>query len=181
MVITGGVCCSSAKDKRPSLPDCNNRGVTNDKTIIAHFDQYLRQMLRENTTDIFDGIDAETPGLQSRITTLSAEIEDLEEQARTLIRIQRTAPGNLQQLYEEELEKLGIQLNNMKDALSRLQGESLANQQTTSIQQATLEELADLTPGPFLAAGKPHDQSNAAPHYGQAPPRYPQQDGDRCS
>ena len=33
----------------------------------------------------------------------------------------------------------------MKDGLSRLQGESLAAQQTTAIQQATLEELADLT------------------------------------
>jgi hypothetical protein len=33
----------------------------------------------------------------------------------------------------------------MKDGLSRLQGESLAAQQTTAVQQATLEELADLT------------------------------------
>jgi len=102
-------------------------------------------MLRENTTNIFDDAAPDSTHNQEWITALAAEIEELESQARTLIRRQLTATEDIQKLYDEELQKIGIQLKNMKDGLNRLQGESLAAQQTTAVQQATLEELADLT------------------------------------
>lgn len=76
---------------------------------------------------------------------LEAEVSQLEEQARSLIRMQRNAPENIQQLYAEELEKIGDQLRHMKETRNRLQGEVLATQQSTTMQQATLGELADLT------------------------------------
>ena len=130
---------------RPRLPKCDNRGVWSERKVIARIDEFLRQMLRENTTNIFEDASPDSLHFQERITTLTAEIEELESQARTLIRRQLTATENIQKLYDEELQKIGIQLKNMQDGLSRLQGESLAAQQTTAVQQATLEELADLT------------------------------------
>ncbi len=136
--------CPASKG-RPRLPKCNNRGVLSERKIIARIDEYLRQMLRENTTNIFEDANPDSPRFQERITALAAEIEALEDQARALIRRQLAATEDIQKLYDEELQKIGIQLKNMKDGLSRLQGESLAAQQTTAVQQATLEELADLT------------------------------------
>jgi hypothetical protein len=117
----------------------------NERRIIARIDEFLRQMLRENTTNIFEDTNPDSPRFQERITALAAEIDELERQARALIRKQLSAIEDIQNLYDEELQKIGIQLKNMKDGLSRLQGESLAAQQTTAVQQATLEELADLT------------------------------------
>jgi hypothetical protein len=130
---------------RPRLPNCSNRGVWSERKMIARIDEFLRQMLRENTTNIFEDANPDSPRFHERITALTVEIEELEGQARTLIRRQLTASEDIQKLYDEELQKIGIQLKNMKDGLSRLQGESLAAQQTTAVQQATLEELADLT------------------------------------
>ncbi len=140
-----GLCCSSAKDDRPGLPECHNRGVTNEKRVIDRMNEFLGQMLRENTTNIFGGMPNESPCLADRIHVLEAEIVELEGHARSLIRRQLTASEDIQKLYEEELEKIGTQLKNMKEACNRLQGEALATQQTTTAQQATLEELADLT------------------------------------
>jgi hypothetical protein len=130
---------------RPRLPKCGNRSIMNERRIIARIDEFLRQMLRENTTNIFEDTNPDSPRFQERITALAAEIDELERQARALIRKQLSAIEDIQNLYDEELQKIGIQLKNMKDGLSRLQGESLAAQQTTAVQQATLEELADLT------------------------------------
>ena len=48
-------------------------------------------------------------------------------------------------LYDEELRKIGIRIKHMKEGLTRLQGEVPVVQQPTAVQQATLEELADLT------------------------------------
>jgi hypothetical protein len=59
--------------------------------------------------------------------------------------MQRNAPENIQQLYAEELERISDQLKHMKETRNRLQGEVLATRQSTTMQQATLGELADLT------------------------------------
>lgn len=55
------------------------------------------------------------------------------------------APDEVQHIFDEEMDKLGAQLKLMREARSRLQGEALATQQKTAVQQATLEELANLT------------------------------------
>ncbi|HML22573.1 MAG TPA: recombinase family protein [Aggregatilinea sp.] len=144
--------CPSACSKTRG-PNCSNRGVLNERHIIAQLDAFLRQMLQENTTDIFRDVEPETSCLHERITALGTDIEELQEQARSLIRRQLTAPEDIQQLYDEELDKIGLQLKHMKDALSRMQGESLNQQQTTTAQQATLEELADLTLEKFWQQG----------------------------
>ena len=136
--------CPASKG-RPGLPKCNNRSVMSERRIMARIDGFLRQMLQENTTDIFDDTEPDTPRLQERIASLGGEIEELEEQARSLIHKQLSATENIQKFYDEELEKIGLQLKHMKNALGRMQGETLAAQQTTVVQQATLEELADLT------------------------------------
>jgi hypothetical protein len=140
-----GVCCSSAKDHSPRLPKCDNRGVTNEKKVITRLNELLGQMLHEKRTDIFDGAMPDTLCLPKRIDALETDIAELEEQARLLIRRQITASEDIQELYEEELGKLGIQLKNMKEARNRLQGDVLATQQSIAVQQTTLEEIANLT------------------------------------
>ncbi|MBK9748673.1 MAG: hypothetical protein IPO91_18105 [Chloroflexi bacterium] len=46
---------------------------------------------------------------------------------------------------DEEIGKLSDQLKVMREARNRLQGEALAVQHNSAVQQATLEELANLT------------------------------------
>lgn len=140
-----GLYCGMTKNRPRNRTVCSNRGVTNERRIIKLMDGFLRQMLEENTTDIFDDTESNTPSLQERIARLEADIDDLEEKARAVIRKQLNAAEDIQRLYDEELDKIGRQLRNMKDAVSRLQGESLNTQENTAVQQATLKELADLT------------------------------------
>lgn len=47
-------------------------------------------------------------------------------------------------MFTEELEKISGQLKNVKETRNRLQSEVLATQQSTTMQQAALGELADL-------------------------------------
>ncbi len=139
-----GLYCPNTKG-RSGKPECNNRGVVSERKIIARVNDFLAQMLREKTTDIFDGAAPDTSRLQDKIVALDVEIDTLEEQARLLIRKQLTAGEDIQHIYDEELEKINAQLKNIREARNRLQGESLAAYQTTVVQQATLEELAGLT------------------------------------
>jgi methanogenic corrinoid protein MtbC1 len=114
--------------------------------MIARINEFLAQMLDEQTTEIFNGkSSSDVPDILARIVLLSDEIVDLEDKVRLLIRKQLAAGKDIQDIYEEELEKLNQQLGNMKEARDRLKGESLATQTSTSNQQATLEELAELT------------------------------------
>ena len=139
-----GLYCPASKG-RPTLPKCGHRRVVSEHKIVARINEFLGQMLRENTTDIFDGKQPETQHVQERIVLLEEEIADAEDKIRSLIRKQITAGEDIQYIYDEELDKLNIQLKMMKDAQTRLKGESLAVQTSTSNQQVTLEELAELT------------------------------------
>ncbi|MBK8022301.1 MAG: hypothetical protein IPK19_12945 [Chloroflexi bacterium] len=76
---------------------------------------------------------------------LEADIVALEEEARIIIRKQATAREEIQQIFDEEIDKIGDQLKVMREARNRLRGEALTVQQSTAVQQATLEELATLT------------------------------------
>ncbi len=140
-----GLCCPASKG-RPTLPKCNHRRTVSERKIIARINEFLVQMLEEQTTEIFNGnSSSNVPDIQARIVLLTDEIADLEDKVRLLIRKQMMAGKDIQDIYEEELEKLNQQLGNMKEARIRLKGESLAVSTSTSNQQATLEELAELT------------------------------------
>lgn len=139
-----GLYCPASKG-RPALPKCSHRRVVSERKIIARIDEFVKQMLREKTTDIFNSSQPETAHAQERIVLLDEEIAEVEDKIRALIRKQITAGDDIQYIYDEELDKLNVQLKAMKEARTRLQGESLAAQTTTSNQQVTLEELAKLT------------------------------------
>ncbi len=139
-----GLYCPASKG-RPALPKCGHRRVVSERKIIARMDEFLKQMLRENTTDIFNSSQPETSHAHERIALLDEEIAEVEDKIRALIRKQITAGEDIQYIYDEELDKLNVQLKTMKEARTRLQGESLAAQTSTSNQQVTLEELAKLT------------------------------------
>jgi hypothetical protein len=127
------------------LPECSNRGVLSQRKVIARMDEYLRQMLCLNTTDIFSDQASDLPGLQKRVTKLNAEITELEDQVRLVIRKQMTAREEVQHIFDEEITKISDQLKVMREARNHLQGEALAVQHNSAVQQATLEELANLT------------------------------------
>lgn len=139
-----GLYCPASKG-RPKLPHCNHRQVLSERKVIARLDAFLRQMLQEQTTDIFAQARPDTSHVQERITQIQQEIVDTEGRIRALIHKQIAASEDIQYIYDGEMEKLQAHLKAMKDANALLQGESLAVQTTTSNQQATLEELAELT------------------------------------
>lgn len=139
-----GLYCPASKG-RPKLPHCNHRQVLSERKVIARLDAFLRQMLQEQTTDIFAQAQPDTSHVQERIRQVQQEIADTEGRIRALIHKQIAASEDIQYIYDGKMEKLEAQLKAMKDANTLLQGESLAVQTTTSNQQTTLEELAELT------------------------------------
>ncbi len=140
-----GVYCPAAKRKSPMLPECGNRRVLSQRKVIAQMDDYLRQMLCLNTTDIFSDQAPDLPGLQKRVAKLNKDIAELEDKVRLVIRKQMTAREEVQHIFDEEITKISDQLKVMREARNRLQGEALAVQHNSAVQQATLEELANLT------------------------------------
>lgn len=139
-----GLYCPASKG-RPTLPKCNHRRVVSERKISARINEFLSQMLEQQTTEIFDGKPSDVPDIQARLVLLNDEIGEMEDKVRLLIRKQLTAGEQIQDIYQEELDKLNGQLQNMREARERLKGESLAETNSTSSQQATLEELAKLT------------------------------------
>jgi len=119
--------------------------VVSERKISARITEFLSQMLEQQTTHIFNGKSSDVPDIQARIVLLDDEIGEIEDKVRLLIHKQLTAGEQIQDIYEEELDKLNGQLQNMREARERLKGESLAEQTSTSSQQATLEDLAKLT------------------------------------
>jgi hypothetical protein len=119
--------------------------VVSQRKIVKLIDGYLRQMVRENTTDIFDEQTPEMPGLEKRLARLKAEITALEDQVRVVVRQQMKAPETVQHILDEEIVKIGEQLKAMHATRERLQVESLSVQQANAVQQASLEEMANLT------------------------------------
>jgi hypothetical protein len=140
-----GLRCPASKGKATLQHTCNNKGVHTQRPIIARLNSYLEQMLRENTTDIFTDQVSDLPKLQQRIARLEADIAKTEDHVRVAIRKQMTAPEEVQQIFDEEIRKLGNQLKVMREERSRLHGQALATQRSTATQQATLEELTRLT------------------------------------
>lgn len=139
-----GLYCPASKG-RPALPKCSHRRVVSERKIIARINEFLTQMLEQQTTEIFNSQPNDVPDIQARLALLNDEIRELEDKVRVLIRRQLAAGDAIQDIYEEELDKYNNQIQNMRDARDRLKGESLAVQNSTSNQQVTLDELAQLT------------------------------------
>src|SRR5690606_37899982 len=129
----------------PKLPDCSNGKIINERKVIARMNDYLQQMLEQNTTDVFGEEDNVQKNAHERLEKLASEIVSLEEQARTLIRRQASAGEELQALYDEELNQINARLRNMRATRTGLQAQTIADQQMETMQQVSLEELASLT------------------------------------
>lgn len=140
-----GVICPASKGRASILPDCNNGRIMNEKRLVALMNDYLKQMLERNSTDVFNAPDVQQEDHQSRIERLCREIEALELEARQLIREQAKAGAELQAIYQEELAQINVRLKNMKVTRDALQAKAVETQQTTAVQQATLEELATMS------------------------------------
>lgn len=117
----------------------------NEKRLIALVNGYLKQMLERNSTDVFREPDSQQTRQQSRIETLGREIDALELEARSLIREQARAGTELQALYQEELAQINARLKNMKVTRDNLQVKQAVVQQTTALQDATLDEIAAMS------------------------------------
>ncbi|HRL11423.1 MAG TPA: recombinase family protein [Aggregatilineales bacterium] len=140
-----GVLCPAAKAFSQTRPKCSNRRILNEKRLIALVNGYLKQMLERNSTDVFREPDSQQTRQQSRIETLGREIDALELEARGLIREQARAGTELQALYQEELAQINVRLKNMKVTRDNLQVKQAVVQQTTALQDATLDEIAAMS------------------------------------
>jgi hypothetical protein len=141
-----GLICPAGKVKSsPKLPECGNGKIINERKIIARMNDYLQQMLEQNTTDVFGEEDSTQSNTHERLGKLTVEIALLEEQARTLIRRQASAGEELQVLYDEELNQINARLRNMRSTRLALQAQTIADQQTETMQTVSLGELASMT------------------------------------
>ncbi|GAB4523302.1 MAG: hypothetical protein OHK0046_36820 [Anaerolineae bacterium] len=140
-----GLACPAAKSRSSALPDCSNKRIMNEKRLIALVNGYLRQMLERNSTDVFNAPETEYGNIQLRIEALCREIEALQLEARNLIREQTKAGAELQSIYQEELAQINTRLKNMKVTRDTLQTRALQSEQLTTVQQITLDELAELS------------------------------------
>lgn len=138
--------CPAARARfSPKYPDCDNRRVISERKIIERMDGYLRQMLEQNTTDIFTLESDPRKDSLAKLNALSDEIVVLEQQARNLIRRQMSAGEELQSLYDDELTQINTRLRNMRSTRIGLQSQTIEAQQAMTMQQTSLEELAQLT------------------------------------
>lgn len=141
-----GLICPAGKVKFSfKLPACSNNKIINERKLIAQMNGYLHQMLEQNTTEVFSEELSKRDTTQKRLEKLMAEIAQLEEQARTLIRRQASAGEELQSLYDEELNQINARLRNMRATRASLQAQTIAEQQADTMQLVTLEELASIT------------------------------------
>ncbi len=140
-----GVLCPSAKSRASNLPNCSNRKIMSEKRLIALVNGYLAQMIERNSTDVFNAVQPTEFDFPKRLRELNAEIAKLEVQARTLIREQAKAGSELQGMYQEELAQIDLRLKNMKVTREVLAKKAAESEKTTALQQATLQELAELS------------------------------------
>lgn len=141
-----GLICPAGKVKfSPKRPECSNGKIINERQVIARMNDYLQQMLEQNSTDVFTTERNGEKLAHERLEQLATDIALLEEQARTLIRRQASAGEDLQTLYDEELSQINTRLRNMRATRVGLQAQSVADLQAETLQQASLEELASMT------------------------------------
>jgi len=141
-----GIRCPAVFSSRTFAPDCDNRGMHNEKRLVETVNGYLQQMLERQSTDVFSESDTDPrEDIEDRIEQLEQEITALELEARNLIRQQMKAGSELQSIYQEELAQINTRLKNMKVTRNTLKSKAAATERTTELQQATLQELAELS------------------------------------
>lgn len=140
-----GVICPASKARSSTLPKCTNNRIMSEKRLIVLMNAYLKQMLERNSTDVFSAPEIHHENHKSRIERLNREIEVLQLEARQLIREQAKAGAELQGIYHEELAQIEVRLKNMKVTRDSLAAKVVETQQTTTVQQVTLEELATMS------------------------------------
>jgi hypothetical protein len=144
-----GIRCASVYSSRTFTPDCTNRGILNEKKLIALLSDYLHEMLKTRSTDVFSQPNTEEASVEARLKELEWEMTVLEEQARTLIRKQASVGDAIRDLYDEELAEIDIRLNNMKVTRSRLQNKAKKAAKMIPIETVTLNELAAMSVDAF--------------------------------
>lgn len=140
-----GVRCPAVYSSRTFMPDCNNRGICNEKKIVALLSDYLHEMLKTRSTDVFKQPNTGEASVKARLKDLEREMTALEEQARTLIRKQASAGDAIRSLYDEELAEISNRLENMEVTRSRLEDKAKEAEKTLPIETATLDELAAMS------------------------------------
>lgn len=141
-----GLICPAGKVRTSAkLPDCNNYKIINERKVIARMSDYLRQMLELNSTDVFELLSFKDQDLSGRHERLAQDIEDLENQARALIRLQAAAGSELESLYAAELAQIEVRLKNMRAAHAQMLSRDVFEQQQIRVQHDTLESLAAMT------------------------------------
>ncbi len=140
-----GVLCPAAKSRSKGRPECSNTRIMSEKRLIELMNEYLRQMIERNSTDVFNAAQPSELNHQARAQDLNAEIVKLELEARSLIREQAKAGSELQAIYQEELAQIDTRLKNMKVTRDVLQSRAVENERTTAVQQSTLHELAQMS------------------------------------
>lgn len=140
-----GLLCPAAKSNSPILPDCENTRIMTEKRMVKLMNGYLKQMLQRQSTDIFNEDNTLKQEYQSRVEELDREIAELEVEARTLIREQAKAGAELRKIYQEELTQINTRLKNMKLTRDTMQSKMTVKKKKSVVQEATLQELADLS------------------------------------
>ncbi len=116
-----------------------------EKRLIALMSHYLKQMLEQNSADVFTHPNPQQTGVKVRVAELAGEIAHLEQEARTLIREQAKAGAELQAIYQQELAQINTRLGNMRVTRESLQAKLTVEQESSAVQQATLDELAAMS------------------------------------
>jgi hypothetical protein len=97
--VTGnyrGLYCPASKG-RPTLPKCNHKRVVSERKIIARIDEFLKQMLEQQSSDIFKPRTAsKLPDVKEKRALIEVEIDQIEDQIRLLIRKQLAANEEIQ-------------------------------------------------------------------------------------
>lgn len=141
-----GLICPAAK-RKPLLkyPACNNRKIINERRAIAILSPLLQRMIDLKTPNIFESGAGPAPSAESRIEAATTEITKLEQEARELIRLQRTAGEQLQAIYADELDQINTRLRNLRDTRTKLQGQSVAEKHKAAVQQVAIDNLAQMS------------------------------------
>lgn len=146
---TGMGCVSHYIKELPARAACTQRKMISEKQIQAYIDGLLRRMIEVDSVELLYDVPLDEDDLDRKIESLQADIASAEDQARRLIHKQSSAPDNLQNLYDEQINTLGERLKSLRADLLRTQQEVISAD--TVKQTVTLEEIAELSLPAFWA------------------------------
>lgn len=140
--------CQSKVRAHPPREGCSVMRYVRHDTIKAWIDLRLKVTLREKHPEGF--IPDEFRHDQARrqqLESLERQAEQLNQQARVLIQKQSTASASLQSLYDEQLQVIGRQLDNINRSLVQLKNEISHDDEKERL--TALSEIEKMTPDEF--------------------------------